>query len=246
MKANVNKYAWVIAYIDSAHIDKVDRELRKYPEYNDVSAYIPTIKLLRKSFKGKNEFEDVPLLFNYGFFKIPRKFAIYKNFLDNLQRDISCIYAWVKDPAKVIETNPKIRLDGKSVYTDKYIPVATASSEEVSRIIQNSDNYSTHDAKDIEHLNKGDVIILHGYPFEGVQAKILEIDSKKEQIKVEIMIFDQMKAATVKFDNVFFTVYHNKGFDDSVKYAGTLDSMTESKKVDKQQFKNFENESNTQ
>jgi transcription antitermination factor NusG len=245
MKANVNKYAWVIAYIDAAHIEKVDKELKKYPEYEDISAYIPTIKLLRKSFKGKNEFEDVPLLFNYGFFRIPRKFALYKNFLENLQRDISCIYAWVKDPAKVIQSAPKIRLDGETVFGDKFIPVATATAEEVANIVKNSDNYSTHDSKDIEKLKPGDIIILHGYPFEGVEAKVVDINSKKQEIKVEIMIFDQRKEAKVSFDNVFFTVYHNKGFDDSLVFAGAIDAMTEGRKVDKQQQQKFQDESNT-
>lgn len=241
MKASVNKYAWLIAYIDAAHIERVQRDLAKYPEYKDITAYIPTIKLLRKSFKGKNEFEDVPLLFNYGFFKVPRKYAIYKNFLESMQQNIACIYAWVKDPAKVVETFPKIRMDGKSVYGDKYIPVATATAEEVANLVKNSDNYSTHDAQDIKNLKEGDVIILHGYPFEGVKAKIVEVDVDKEEMKVEIMIFDQLRPIkVVSFDNIFFTVYHNNGYDDSVLYAGSIDAITESKKVDKKQKQNYD------
>lgn len=243
MKASVNKYAWLVAYIDSAHIERVNRELAKYPEYKDVTAYIPTIKLLRKSFKGKNEFEDVPLLFNYGFFKVPRKYAIYKNFLENMQQNISCIYAWVKDPAKVLQTKPIIRPDGKSIYTDKHISVATATAEEVSQLVKNSENYTTHDAEDLKKLKAGDVIVLHGYPFDGVKAKIVEIDAKKEEMKVEIMIFNQKNPVKiVSFDNIFFTVYHNSGYDDSVVYAGAIDAMTESKKVDRKQKQNFDHE----
>jgi transcription antitermination factor NusG len=243
MKASVNKYAWLIAYIDATHIDRVEKDLKKYPEYADITAYIPTIKLLRKSFKGKNEFEDVPLLFNYGFFKVPRKYAIYQNFLDGMKQNIACIFAWVKDPMKVIETKPTIRMDGKSVYADKDIPVATATSEEVAFLVKNSDNFSTHDGNDVKNLKPGDMVVLHGYPWDGVQATVIEVDPKKEEMKVEIMIFGQKNPVkVVSFDNIFFTVYHNGGYDDSVLYAGSIDAMTESRDVNKKQKQKFDND----
>ena len=238
MKASVNKYAWLVAYIDASQIDRVEQDLKRYPDYKDIKAYIPTIKLLRKSFKGKNEFEDVPLLFNYGFFQVPRKFAIYENFLQGMKDNIACIFAWVKDPAKVINTKPKIRPDGKCVYTDQDIPIATATAEEVAFMVKNSGNFSIHNADDIKNLKPGDIIIMHGYPFDGIKAKIIEVDVKKEEMKVEIMIFDQLNPVKlVSFDNIFYTVYHNEGYDDSVIYAGAIESMTESRQNKKQKQK---------
>ena len=237
MKASVNKYSWLVAYIDASHIDRVEKDLLKHPEYKNIKAYIPTIKLLKKSFKGKNEFEDVPLLFNYGFFRVPRKHAIHKNFLEAMQENIACIYAWVKDPMKVINAKPKIRPDGKSVYDDSDVPVATATAEEVVELVKNSGNFSIHDGDDIKNLKPNDVIIMHGYPFDGVKARILEVDVVKETMKVEIMIFDQLNPVKiVSFDNIFYTVYHNEGYDDSVLYAGAIESMTELSKSQKQKY----------
>lgn len=237
MKASVNKYAWLVAYIDASHIDRVEKDLQKHPEYKSIKAYIPTVKLLKKSFKGKHEFEDVPLLFNYGFFQVPRKHAIHKNFLEAMQQNIACIYAWVKDPMKVINEKPKIRTDGKSVYTDSDIPVAVATSEQVAELVKNSGNFSIHDGDDIKNLKPNDVIVMHGYPFDGVKAKILEVDTIKETMKVEIMIFDQLNPVKiVSFDNIFYTVYHNEGHDDSLLYAGAIESMTELSKNQKKKY----------
>src|SRR5882757_7780452 len=108
-KADNNYYSWVVAYIDSTFISSVEKELSKFEIYREIEAYIPTVKVLKKTFKGKQTWEEVPLLFNYGFFKIPRKFAVHHKFLEDLKNNISCIYAWVKDPVKVVKTKPKLR-----------------------------------------------------------------------------------------------------------------------------------------
>lgn len=240
--AKLNEWVWVIAYIDSSYIGRVNDDLSKYPEYKDVTAYIPTVKLLKKSFKGKNTFEEVPLLFNYGFFKMPRKYAIHKNYLENLKRDVACIFSWVNDPSKVFSVKPKIRPDGKSIYTDNNnIPVATATAEEVSRVLKETFNYSAHDQTDIDKLKPGDRIVLHGYPWENIEAEVVEINQKKQELKVKIRIFDVMKDVKVSFDNVFFSVYHNKNYDDSVILAQSMDMTTS---LDKKTHKKFKDEGN--
>lgn len=222
-------YLWLIAYIDTKFLQYVEADLKKFPEYEEVEAYIPTIKILKKTFKKVNTFEDVPLLFNYGFFKVPRKLALYRDWLDNMRRNISCIYAWVRDPASGI-------LNGG-------ITVAAASSKEVTRLLKDSVNLGAHTAEEISLLNIGDSIVLRGYPFEGVNAKVLSIDHKAQKVEVEIRIFDQFRPTTVSFDNVFFTIYHsNRNFEDSLSGDKSIDEMKDNKTFDKLQKKNWKNE----
>lgn len=221
--AVLNYYSWAIAYIDSTYMNRVDDELNKYEEYDQISAFIPTIKVLKKTFKGKQIFEEVPLLFNYGFFRIPRKFAIHYKFLEDLKNNVSCIYSWVKDPQKVMGRHPDIRTDGTSVYKDRDIMVATATSEEVALLVRDSFNYSAHDKEDLERLEPGNLITLRGYPWDGMQAEIIEINPHKQEVQVKIYIFNQLKEIKVSFDNVFFTIYHDRGYDDSITIKQSLD-----------------------
>src|SRR5688572_29236437 len=125
-----NYYCWLVAYIEAEYIPKVQEDLKKKKDFDEIEVYIPTVKILKKKFKGKEQFEEVPLLFNYGFFKVPRHLAVSRKFLDKMKESISCIFAWVRDPLKVISTHPKMKPDGGRVYSDGEIPIATATSEE--------------------------------------------------------------------------------------------------------------------
>lgn len=241
-KPDAHYFSWVIAYIDAAYIDKVTKELAKFREYREIEAYIPTVKILKKTFKGKQTFEEVPLLFNYGFFKIPRKFAIHHKFLDDLKDNISCIYAWVKDPHKIVKKAKNLKLGEKTFYSEKEIPAATATAKEIAILTKDSFNYSAHSADDIDKVKPGSMITLRGYPFEGVVATVIEINPKKENVKVKINIFDQLREVDVSFDNVFFTIYHARNYDDSVSVKNSFNAMVESGPVDQKQFKNFKDE----
>lgn len=218
------EFVWVIAYINSKLIKHVQRDLNKYPEYKKVEAYIPTVKILKKTFKKQNIFEEVPLLFNYGFFKIPRKYALHKDWLENMKNNISCIYAWVRDPARGMVTNGSI---------------AIATSKDITRLLKESINLGAHTADEINLLHEGKEIVLRGYPWEGVNAKVLSIDHKNKMVRVEIRIFDQFRPTNVSFDNVFFTIYHSdKNYDDALMGDKSIDEM--GKNFDKIQKKKWD------
>jgi hypothetical protein len=225
--AKSNYFCWVVAYINAEFLHLVKGQLAKYPEYDEVEAYIPTIKVLKKQFKGKEQFEEVPLLFNYGFFKIPRKFAIHKNFLEDMQKNVSCIYAWVKDGAKAVNTRVK------QSQTDRDIPIATATAEEIADLIRNTINIGAHSAEDLDLLKEGDYITLRGYPWEGSEAIFVGINEKKRKVKVKLILFDQYKELEVSYDNVFFTIYKDKNWDDSITTKDSLDDLKDRKKLDK-------------
>ena len=62
-------YVYCIFRLDRKFYKRINSDL-KCRGYKHVKAIVPTISVLKKSRKGNNEYEDVPLLFNYGFIKM--------------------------------------------------------------------------------------------------------------------------------------------------------------------------------
>lgn len=215
-------YSWLIAYVDVTYIDRVYDDLKRSPEYKDIEVYIPTVKILKKTEKKEARFEEVPLLFNYGFFKVPRKYAVHAAFLDNMKQNINCIFAWVKDICKVMNDGTRLNANGESVFEGRKIPVATATSEEIARLVEAAYYTSMYDQDDITKLSPGQMVILRGYPFDNMMVEIVEVHIKKQKVTVEMTMFDQKKKVLVAFENIFFTIYHNKSYDDSLKYSSSI------------------------
>jgi len=234
-------FVWIVAYIDAKFLHRVEKDLNKYRDYKQIEVYIPTVKILKKTFKRQNIFEEVPLLFNYGFFKVPRKMAIYRDWLEDFKRNIPCIYGWVQDPANTLMRKPILREDNKSVFDNEENKIACAcvSSSDITRLLRDTVNLGAHSADDIALLNAGDPIVLRGYPWEGVHATVKKIDPVKEKVTVEMRIFDQMKEVLVSYDNVFFTIYHQNQHDDSLTNNQSIDTESGLKKVDKIQKKKY-------
>jgi transcription antitermination factor NusG len=222
---------WCIAYINRDHIKIVEEELDKY-NYN-VTAYIPTVKILKKKFKGQNIFENVPLLFNYGFFKIDYEDAVRPSFLLELRNRITCIYGWVKDPTRAINGSPRLSMTNSDTFSG--VPVtALATDKEISRLIKKSKKLGIYSAEDISKLSPGDYIKLKGYPFDNMPAEIISINVKKGSVKVSLLMDSMIKEATVSFENVFYTVYQGlnensreKSYDESSEKYGpnSIDKM---------------------
>lgn len=223
-------FSWAIAYINRDHISRVQKDLSRYIRYRGIDVYIPTVKILRKQFKGKNIFEEIPLLFNYGFFNIPNK-NLSVDFLQKLKEDIPCIHAWVKDPKVVITTKPALRnwmlepLERRDV-----IPVALATKGEMQRILNAHKNLSIYDKETINKLKPGDNIKLTGYPFEGLGAKVISVDERRQKVKVQLELEGLMKDITISFDNVFYTVYHGPLDENDFKEKLLEDMKTKIKK----------------
>lgn len=198
---------WLIAYIHRDYINKAEEEI-KYYGHEDVEVYIPTVRVLQKKFKGKNIFEFVPLLFNYGFLKVPYYKACDPEYLIRLKTQITCIYGWVKDPAKIQVDKTGLRRDNAN--SPEAIPsTAMATDKEVAELITSSQSMSIFNKEDMDRIQPGDHIKLQGYPFENMPAEIISIDHRKGEIKVKLDIESIMREVTVAFENVFYTVYKN-------------------------------------
>lgn len=233
------KTAWLIAYINRDHISIAQDELKKYG-HKDVEAYIPTVRILTKKFKGKNHFEFVPLLFNYGFFKVPLEKAKNPDYLMELRHHITCIYAWVKDP---INIQKNLRKDNKS--SSYALPAAAiATDKEVTRMIKASESMSIYCAEDLKRIKPGDHLKLEGYPFEGMPAEVISINHKKGDVKVRLDIENVVREVTVSFENVFYTVYKNYNEDSRESSSDELVEKYGPNTIDHIIYKNQEDEYN--
>lgn len=235
-KKLVETFVWCLCYINKDYIDQVSTDLAKNPKYSRVEAYIPTVKLLKKQFKGKKTFEEIPALFNYGFFRIPRSLAIIPENLRRLKADIPAIYAWVKDPASVFNEGPILSAGNKETRFNSYeYSVATASDEEISLLLATTKEYSIYSEEDIKTLVPGSLIVLHGFPFDNVPAIINGVDLAKKEVKVTLELFKVFKEVTVSFENIFYTIYKAKesmGNEDKLISLDMVKSHYGSSKVD--------------
>lgn len=235
IKPEPKRYIWTIAYINRDFLDIVESEISRYGY--DIETYIPTVRVIKKKFKGKNVFEFVPLLFNYGFFKVSYEDACNPEFLLILRSRISCIYGWVKDPAGNIKNNVSLRAGNKESYNA--LPgSAFATDKEIAQMVKNSSDINVYSSEELERFKKGDYIKLKGYPFDDVPAEILEINFKAKNIKVSLLLDALVKEVTVSFENVFYTVY--QGYDESLTKDSNLDEMETRNKgnSDRLMFKN--------
>lgn len=204
---------WCIAYINRDYIHLVKKELEQY-QYDTVEAYIPTVKIIKKKFKGKIEFEEIPLLFNYGFFKMPFEQACNEEFLSTLRQRLTCLYGWVKDCTKVLDAKPELRADNSGLL--KALPrTAIATDKEVSRLVKASADNNVYSSEDLSNIKEGSYITLHGYPFDNIPAEVIKINHSKKEVKVKLLLETLMREISVSFDNVFYTVYKN--FDEDSK-----------------------------
>jgi len=234
--AKNSKTVWCIAYINRDHIGIVEEELKKY-NYK-VEAYIPTVRILKKKFKGKSIFEFVPLLFNYGFFKVEYESAINPQFLMELRNRITCIYGWVKDPTKILHDGPRLSANN-SDSPGGILATALATDAEVARLTKESDAMSIYSAEDLARLQPGSYIKLKGYPFDDMPAEIIKINLSKREVKVSLLMDALVKEVTVSFENVFYTVYQGFNEDSKEESYDELNEKYGQNSIDKMLFQNY-------
>lgn len=226
---------WITAYINREFLHRVEDELKRYGY--DIEIYIPTVRVLKKKHKGKDLFEFVPMLFNYGFFRLNYEDACNQDYLMELRFRITAIYAWVKDPASNLANTTRLKKDNTNSYYG--IPAAAvAKDKEIADLIKCSETIDIYSADDLARFETGDLITLKGYPFENMPAELLSINKTKKQIRVRLLLEALVKEVTVSYENVFYTIY--QGYDDSVGKGDNYDEMQASssnrRKLDKLLF----------
>lgn len=96
MKTNT-QYVYCICRIDKKHWTTINSDL-KCGGYKNIKAYIPTIRILKKSKNNRNFYIEVPLLFNYGFVRMSSTKAFDRQYLRKLKKR----YTWYTWLVKII------------------------------------------------------------------------------------------------------------------------------------------------
>jgi transcription antitermination factor NusG len=216
-------HLWCIAYINKVFLRTIGRDLNSFG-YEDIKFNIPTVRILRKQFKGKNFYEEVPLLFNYGFFRIPIHGARDKDYLQRMKVAINGIYNWVYRPSGALPT----------VFEVPPILVSHIKMSDLAKLKRVALENSIFSSDEVSNLRAGNYIILRGYPFEGMEAEVLEVHPKKQSVKVNILSGGLLTTVSVNFANVFYSIYG--GWEDPTPSDNTIEGLIEKTRVNKNQI----------
>lgn len=222
---------WAVALIDHRFIHNLFEDTIRKPKYRIVESYIPTIKVLKKQVKGKKFFEEVPLMLNYGFFKVPRYFVPNPHFLVEMKKDIRCIQNWLIDG---LASKQRGRLGYEKLHNP--LGVALARSNDISIIKEQEESKSIYTEKDLNTLYEGMVITLQCYPFEGIPAEIITIDRKRKRVEVELLIetpLSRQSTTWVHFENIFYTRYMEDYVPDQAMREKSLEEIRSKNKASK-------------
>lgn len=226
-------YSYCIFYLESKYYKSINDDLRDRG-YKHVKSIVPTVKILKgNTSRGERIYKEEPVLFNYGFIKMPVEKAISRDFLRKLRRDIPGIRGFLKNTETLFTRKKKARVDNMDIFDDFSI-VATATRKEVRRFMKIEKENKRFSVEDLVSIKPGDYVVLKGYPFENVDATILEVDQNNKMCR--LLLYPQNGKMEIKlpFDNVLYSVYQN--YDPHKLYVDQtgcdLDNITQ-ERIDK-------------
>lgn len=207
MKSPTPSTVYCIFYIDREYYTTLNEELSD-KGYGKIKAIVPTVRILRKIVHGTKVYEDIPLLFNYAFMKIPRELAYSRGFMRKLKDDIRGIRGWLKSPESLHPKKKKKRVDNMDIFDD-FSLVATATKKEVRYFQRLSRKNKRYSFKDIMKIKVGDYLVLKSYPYDGIDATIEDINYKTNMITLMLYPTLGKMKVTLTFDQVLDSVYSN-------------------------------------
>ena len=181
----------MIIYIDRNKF--LDTDIEKVEKEYGIEIVVPVTRVLKGKHRGRNNYEDVPYLFNFGFLRVP-KFRRYDiDYLVKLKREIPLLLGFLRD----------------TTLPSQGFNFAMISSREVNRIIRDAGQSSIYSEHQEENIKIGDSIKLSGYPFEGLYGVVEKINKEKQNMVISIEISNGVPLKiTVPFFNIYYTMYH--------------------------------------
>lgn len=181
----------MIIYIDRNKF--LDTDIEKVEKEYEIEIVVPVTRVLKGKHRGRNNYEDVPYLFNFGFLRVP-KFRRYDiDYLVKLKREIPLLLGFLRD----------------TTLPSQGFNFAMISSREVNRIIRDAGQSSIYSEHQEENIKIGDSIKLSGYPFEGLYGVVEKINKEKQNMVISIEISNGAPLKiTVPFFNIYYTMYH--------------------------------------
>ena len=187
----MKNWPWMIIYIDRNKC--LDTDIEKVEKEYGIEIVVPVTRVLKGKHRGRNNYEDVPYLFNFGFLRVP-KFRRYDiDYLVKLKREIPLLLGFLRD----------------TTLPSQGFNFAMISSREVNRIIRDAGQSSIYSEHQEENIKIGDSIKLSGYPFEGLYGVVEKINKEKQNMVISIEISNGAPLKiTVPFFNIYYTMYH--------------------------------------
>ena len=187
----MKNWPWMIIYIDRNKF--LDTDIEKVEKEYGIEIVVPVTRVLKGKHRGRNNYEDVPYLFNFGFLRVP-KFRRYDiDYLVKLKREIPLLLGFLRD----------------TTLPSQGFNFAMISSREVNHIIRDAGQSSIYSEHQEENIKIGDSIKLSGYPFEGLYGVVEKINKEKQNMVISIEISNGAPLKiTVPFFNIYYTMYH--------------------------------------
>ena len=187
----MKNWPWMIIYINRNKF--LDTDIEKVEKEYGIEIVVPVTRVLKGKHRGRNNYEDVPYLFNFGFLRVP-KFRRYDiDYLVKLKREIPLLLGFLRD----------------TTLPSQGFNFAMISSREVNRIIRDAGQSSIYSEHQEENIKIGNSIKLSGYPFVGLYGVVEKINKEKQNMVISIEISNGAPLKiTVPFFNIYYTMYH--------------------------------------
>jgi hypothetical protein len=140
--------------------------------------------------------------------RMPIEKAFSRDFLNSLKKNIQGIRGWLKAPDSLFKKKKKLRVDNMDIFDD-FSKVATATKKEVRRFQRMGRANKRFAVQDLINIKVGDYIVLKGYPYNGLEATVLEVNNTLKVIKLRLYPAMGTMEVTVPFDQVVDSIYSN-------------------------------------
>lgn len=205
----VAHYSYCVFYLEEKYYKDINKDL-KDNGYKHVKAIIPTVKFIdHQSSRGRYVDVEVPILFNYGFMRVPTDKVFNRQYMTKLRRSIPGIRGWLKNTEPLHRSRgKKPRIDNLEVFDD-FSQIARVSKKEVKRFLDISKENSRLKFEDITAIHVDDFITLRHYPYIGVDAIIKDIDWENQRVK--LLTYPQTYRITswLPMELVIYSVYED-------------------------------------
>lgn len=218
-------YIWLIIHVNPEYMGRINKDIKKTQTLkgNGLKAVVPAVKVVKKQFKNKLSYEKVPLLFNYGFLRIlKRRFS--EELLKDIKDKVPGVSGFLKDPMKKGFFLPEIDLDNKTIKVDRHIPYATSTKLKILKLEERAKAMGIYTRKDIKNLTPGTIITLRGYPFDGLEAEVVNVNFRSKKISVKLLSDWQISNVDIAFENAVYSVYQD-GYDDRLMGHKSLEEF---------------------
>lgn len=205
-------YVYCICRLDRKYWRTINEDLEELG-YKRMKCYVPTVSIIRKTKQGKNTYEDVPMLFNYGFVKMETTKAYNRQLLRDLKKQIPGINGWMLSLESMHPKRLRRRVDTEDF--DDFSKVAIISKEEFKHYKRLSKKNKVYSLEDITRVPIGSYITLRGYPFKGLGARLDDISYINHTASVTIFPGGEAELRMqLPLDNILYSIYDE--YDDPV------------------------------